>query len=116
MSNPNFCPECGHNLQQYSNTDKQKINKNTEDQSGEDLTREDYRKILDEELEKAEEHTAKDQEPSEKDTNPELEDAIKTAIEADEEVVENMPDGFPKKAVKDVRDIANGKAENLRIF
>lgn len=60
MSNPNFCPECGHDLQQYENTDK-----NTEKQSTEDLTREDYKRIFREELEKA-----KEQDQDDKDDKP----------------------------------------------
>lgn len=52
MSAPNYCPNCGEDLREHQNETK-KSSSEKEDSEGKP-TREDYRRILNEELEKAE--------------------------------------------------------------
>jgi rRNA maturation endonuclease Nob1 len=141
MPAPNFCPSCGADLKKYQENDSQQ---SSEENSDDKPTREDYRRILNEELEKAEKPdvtketgsgnsesnlTREDyeevlerkleearQEESTSSVDPEVKEAVENIIEADEESVDDLREGYPKKMVEDIRDIADGNKENLRLL
>ena len=141
MPAPNFCPSCGADLKKYQENDSQQ---SSEENSDDKPTREDYRRILNEELEKAEKPdvtkeadscnsesnlTREDyeevlerkleearEEESTSSVDPEVKEAVENIIEADEESVDDLREGYPKKMVEDIRDIADGNKENLRLL
>lgn len=136
MTSPNFCPNCGEDLTKY----KEQETSNDEDKP----TREDYKRILNEELEKAEKEsnegseegksgenlTREDyeevlerklkevEEAKQKDTevDPEVQEAVKKLLETDREIIEHMQDGLQKDVALDIQDMADGKTEDLRIL
>jgi hypothetical protein len=141
MSTPNFCPSCGEDLRKYQEDETQDSSRENSDDKP---TREDYRRILNEELEKAEKpdiarETEKDssesnltredyeevlerkleeakEDESTSSVDPEVKEAVETILEADEEAVKDLREGYPKKMVEDIRDIADGKKDNLNLL
>ncbi len=145
MSTPNFCPNCGEDLREYQEGKKESSSENGDSESK--PTREDYRRILNEELEKAEApefsenkesddsennltredyeevlerklKEAKEEKNSTEvpDVDPEVKQAVETLANADREAIEQMREGYPKKMAKDIKDIADGKEDNLRLL
>ena len=72
--------------------------------------REEYEEVLERKLEEAGE------EESTSSVDPEVKEAVENIIEADEESVDDLREGYPKKMVEDIRDIADGNKENLRLL
>lgn len=136
MTSPNFCPNCGEDLTKY----KEQETSNDEDKP----TREDYKRILNEELEKAEKDSNEGSEEGESGENltredyeevlerklkeveeekqkatevdPEVQEAVKKLVETDREIIEHMQDGLQKDIALDIQDMADGRTKDLRIL
>lgn len=140
MSAPNFCPNCGEDLREYQEETDESRPENEE--SEDKPTREDYRRILNEELEKAEApdlsgdketdnsennltredyeevlerklKEAKEKDEQEMvDIDPEVKEAVETLANADREAIEQMREGYPKKMAEDIKDFTQTVEEN----